>query len=135
VFRSTAFGTPDAEAPAIQHQHQRALGADVTDRELHGTRADARTVLRKTGVARYVELRVDGRARDRQLLQRITQIRHAGALDVPGADFHDGHWLIERIASDARPGNDHFFHVFRLLSARHIRGRDRQAKDQGGGPG
>jgi hypothetical protein len=42
---------------------------------------------------------------------------------------------VEWITADARPGNDYLFHFFCLLSTREIRGRDRQAKDQGGSPG
>jgi hypothetical protein len=56
-------------------------------------------------------------------------------LDVTGTDFHDGDRFIKRVATDARTRNDHFFHFFSLLSAREIRGRNREAQDQGGGPG
>ncbi len=53
-------------APTV-HQHQRPLCVHVANRKVHRAGADTRAILRKAGVPRHIELRIDRRTRDRQL--------------------------------------------------------------------
>lgn len=103
-----AGGRRTRHPAAAVHQHQRALGFHVAQRNLHRTRADAGAVLGKAGIARHVELRIGRGPGNGQVLQSVAQIGQPGALELIPAQRRDRRPLGQRVAAKPRTGDDDF---------------------------
>ena len=86
-------------------QHQRALGAEVAQRDGRRTGTDAAAVRRKTEVAGGIEFGIERRAADRQLLENVADRSEAGLRDVFRGDRQDGRLALELGLPDARAGD------------------------------
>ena len=64
--------------------------------------------MRKARVSRHVELGVGSGAGNRKVLQHVAEIRKAGALKLVSADLQDRGGFVDRVAADARAGDDDF---------------------------
>ena len=89
-------------------QHQGTVGAEVAQVDRRGTRADAAAVRRIAEVATGVDLGVEAAARARDALEHVGDRGKAGLSDVCLIDEDDRRILIERVAPDARSGDDYF---------------------------
>ncbi len=87
-------------------QHEGPARAQVAQVDFRRSGADAAAVRRVAEVARIVELRVGAAARARQALEHVVDRAQTGLGDVLLVKEHARRVEVERVAADARPGDD-----------------------------
>ena len=109
-MRSTEPGTPDGggavDVAQAVDEHEGAARAEIAQIDLGRAGADAAAVGRIAEIARIVEAAVERAAGARQALQRLGGRGEAGTIEIGAVDEDDGLVLIERVAADARAGDD-----------------------------
>ena len=104
--RGNAAGAGAVDEPEAVDQHQGALGAEVAKVDFGRAGADAAAVGRVADVARIVDLRIEPARGARQALQHVGDRRQAGLVDVGLVDIDDRRIEVERVAANARAGDD-----------------------------
>ena len=97
-------GAVDVAQAVDEDEH--AARAEIAQVDLGRAGADAAAVGRVAEIAAIVEPAVERAARARQALQHLGGGGEAGAVDVGAVDEGDRLGLVERVAADARAGDD-----------------------------
>ena len=107
-------------------QHEHAARAQIAQVDLGRAGADAAAVGRVAQIARIVELGVEAAARARQALEHVVDRVEAGLGHVLLVDEHHRRFLRQRVAADARAGDDDDVVAFGLGGRRRSRLRMRR---------
>ena len=112
VLRSVAPETPLPDDPwyptQTVHEHEHALGAEMAQVHLAGTRRNAPAVRREAEVAAAVETGVERRAGHREPPEHVAQRSEPGPVSVPRVEVEDGLACIQGMLTNPRTGHDDF---------------------------
>jgi len=104
--RGDAARRRSGDIPQSVNQHERTLGQQIAQGDFGRAGANAAAILRIADVARIVDLGVEAARSARQALEYVGDRGQAGLLERALIDADYRRRIVERIAADARTGDD-----------------------------